>query len=1805
MKLSAKAWIIGLCALLGVAAVATSAVVLVNKFGGASGVYTVKFELCTDLQTTAVNDREVEAGAFLEEPEVYVTGDNSENWQITGWYREKSYESEWDFDFDTVESDLTLYAKWEKNPQCTVNFWILNSDKAIHTVQIRKGLMTAPCDDKFIGREVLGYYTDKEMKNEFDFETEVNENLDLWVKLSDYIYFSPEAIMTMNMCGNQIEVTNYEVSRTLSADKQVVTITSKNGGYFWLKNLELDMNETSIIQIKAREVNNNYNGILSAFIMGNYKLNGEVGASGNFGEDYTGSMALGKSAEPDEEGYYTYTYNLASLSPGLVYDKMTGFRFGVAGTDKYTFEIKEIRTLVDEYAVSGEAFLASDGINFNALHLNTFSLMGGAQTEMIGKEVLSFGGPNGAYIYRKQLEIKLGEEQIVRVKAKGNLNGGAFAMFFFGDYTLNGKAGSTTDYTAEHRVNFTAESTDANGYTTYAADISSIPGMKYNTIRGLRLDLYGAGTRTLQLQSMISYAPSAQEKQIAADFNAKGIDFRGMHFTKFLDMNGATKNILPNGDLKFSGENGAFIHYKGLNIPLGDEQIIRLKAKGDLKGGAIALFFFGDYTMDGKKGSTTDYSAEQRLNFVPESTDKDGYTTYVADISSISGLKMDTIKGLRLDLYGEGSRSIDIQSMTSYALSDDDVQINEDFNSTKGIDFKGMHFGKFSVAGEAKTTLLNSGDFQFGGKNGAMIYYKSLNIKMGNEQIIRLKAKGDLKGGAIALFFFGDYTLNGKKGTTTDYTAEHRLNFVPESTDKNGYTIYVADISSLSGLKYNTIKGLRLDLYGEASRTIQIASMKSYEPSKDDEEVNEDFNATDGIHFKGMHFGKFTVGGEAKTELLKSGNFKFGGANGAMIHYKNLNIKMGDEQIIKLKAKGDLKGGAISFYLFGDYTLNGKKGTTTDYTAEHHANFSPVSTDKDGYTTYLLDISTLQKGLKYNTVKGLRLDLYGEGTRTIQIKSMDSEAPSKQDTEINEAFTGKGINWEGKHLAKFNVGTEVQATTKLLANGDFRLAGDNGVFIHKKGLENTLADDQMIEIKAKGDMTGRNITLHIFGKYTQDGVAGSIADYNQNGVKHQWTMDAGSTDSDGYTTYTVDLGAIKGLMYKEINGFRINIYGAGEGGIDIKSVKSIVPIEIPDEENPFKGTGLNLVGEDLAQFNAVNNPTVSVLANGDFSFGGENGVFIHKKGMEITLEDDQVIRMTAKGDLVGGAIKLFFFGDYTQDGVAGSKTDYAAEHSVAFEATGTDADGYTIYEANISSIAGLKYNTLHGMRIDLYGTGTRTLEIQSVQSVVPEEQPPVDPEEPPVEPEEPEEPEGNPFYLSAKDLNGFNKNAGATATLSADESVLQVIGVHGSFIHKKGLEFDELTSQTFELKAKASGATAIAIYWFGDYTQGGVEKASTDYGPHYGTMTAGAVDADGYTTYTLTIQDKYADVTFKTVKGFRIEMWNGGDMTLDIKEVKLGEAAEEPPVAPEEPEEPEVNYFVLTPEDLNGFNKVNAIGELTSAGDFKMTGTNGNFIHKKGLEYVVADSQMIEMKAKADLKGGAVAVYLFGDYTENGTAKSTTDYGPHYYTMVAGDVDADGYTSFTLDLTSKYAGVTWQTIKGYRIEVWGSSTMTLEIASVETVVEAEVVGNPFYLSAAVLNGFNKNAGAAATLSADESVLQMTGVHGSFIHKKGLEFDELDSQTIVMKAKASTGTVIALYWYGDYTEGGEEKATTDYGNHYNIMTAGAVDADGYTTYTMTIQDKYANVTYKTIKGFRIEVWNGGDMTLDIKEVGVEQ
>ena len=500
--------------------------------------FTVRFDLCTELDTTAVLPMTVEKGSTIERPEVYVNGENDDNWQILGWYTEKTYETEWDFDMDEVEADITLYAKWKSDPQRTVSFFAGDAETPTYVTKVKKGLTTAECSERFNGYEVLGYYTAPDFGTEFDFTTAIEENTNIYVKLSDYIYFTPRYLSTFK---------THNATATLAEDGKSVDVAyAQKDNFLYVTDLDYALNGHELIEIVYK--------LKDASRVDIYWL-----ARNAAGEPIEGLVswdkilcnvglaAHGAQITTDSEGWTHIVYDL-SHPRGLIDKKLTApltdiatlncFRIDVDGetadpatlTIKYVKGMKKADCAVDFYAngavkktvnvmtydkvaqpadkdiVTGRKVLGyyttenfaegsefdfntaitgatklyaklSDYVYFDGAMLNDFTANPSATKTLNDDGTLTMKGNGGSFIHMKNLGLAMNGTNTIEIKAKVNVNGGRVDIFAFGKYTLDGAAAESTDY---GKPNTFFRGLTTQGWTVTEADENGYVIMRYN-----------------------------------------------------------------------------------------------------------------------------------------------------------------------------------------------------------------------------------------------------------------------------------------------------------------------------------------------------------------------------------------------------------------------------------------------------------------------------------------------------------------------------------------------------------------------------------------------------------------------------------------------------------------------------------------------------------------------------------------------------------------------------------------------------------------------------------------------------------------------------------------------------------------------------------------------------------------------------------------------------------------------------------------------------------------------------------------------------------------------------------------------------------------------------------------------------------------------------------------------------------------------------------------------------------------------------------------------------------------------------
>ena len=798
-----KTFIVSLLAALACGAFALAGCVDNSDVPSAKKTYTVTFDLCTDLATTKVLPKQAESGSRISEPQVFVTGDYAETWEIVGWYTEKTYETEWDFYFDEVESDMTLYAKWKANMQYSVNYYAGAAETPTYTTRIKAGLQATECDEQFKGYEVLGYYTSADFTTEFDFNTPVNAETDIYVRLSDYVYFTPRYLsMTDGKDG---------ASASLARDGKSVTITyATPKSFIYAKDLNFATNGYELLELVCK-----LGSGLRADIYW-YATDGKgmpVADQFDFNEitKSVGAKDYGAEITVDDEGWTHIVYDLTrpkgytdgNLSVPLKdVAALNGFRLDLVGdysnaalTVKYVkackkpastsndvtiyAEDKRVKTISvpvgetfnrpddadivvgrrvlgyytaptfdagSEYefgsTVDEETYLyakLSDYVYFNGAMLKQFTPVSGASTTLNADGTLTVAG-KGGYVYKKGFNLSVNRMGELEIRAK-LVGVTRVDVWIYGAYTLNGENKVGTDYD------------EKDG------------GLRY---RGVNADYGYTATTDGEYTVMtfdLAYANGNAAKDLILDtiigirFDIVATDASESE-PKMIIEHIKTKTVIPEGDLS-----------------------VRYYVGGALK-----------RTVKTASGS-----------FVPRLKDEDA-----AFGRQVAGYYYDAAFTDEVDFTKTVTADIDVYvKLSDYAY------------------FNGAMLKQFTPVLGASTTLNADGTLTLlGADKNKFIHRKGLNLAVegANRIEIRAKQNGVYR---LDLYLFGNYTLDGKNKVGTDYDEKDgglRYRGVDASygytvVADGDYVIMTYDLAYAGGttaknLVLNLINGFRIDIVG-------------------------------------------------------------------------------------------------------------------------------------------------------------------------------------------------------------------------------------------------------------------------------------------------------------------------------------------------------------------------------------------------------------------------------------------------------------------------------------------------------------------------------------------------------------------------------------------------------------------------------------------------------------------------------------------------------------------------------------------------------------------------------------------------------------------------------------------------------------------------------------------------------------------------------------------------------------------------------------------------------------------------------
>ena len=157
------------------------------------GLYTVTFDLCTDLETTKLYPEEdVEKGETITQPRVSVRGENPNNSEIEGWYLDKEYTKPWNFFTDVVVKDMTLYAKWIN--KYSVEYYLGSElETPMHVDLVKEGQMIQVRQDLSAGFKSNGFFADPDHTIPF-VPTAISEHTKIYIHRSDEFFFDAKFI---------------------------------------------------------------------------------------------------------------------------------------------------------------------------------------------------------------------------------------------------------------------------------------------------------------------------------------------------------------------------------------------------------------------------------------------------------------------------------------------------------------------------------------------------------------------------------------------------------------------------------------------------------------------------------------------------------------------------------------------------------------------------------------------------------------------------------------------------------------------------------------------------------------------------------------------------------------------------------------------------------------------------------------------------------------------------------------------------------------------------------------------------------------------------------------------------------------------------------------------------------------------------------------------------------------------------------------------------------------------------------------------------------------------------------------------------------------------------------------------------------------------------------------------------------------------------------------------------------------------------------------------------------------------------
>ena len=361
------------------------------------------------------------------------------------------------------------------------------------------------------------------------------------------------------------------------------------------------------------------------------------------------------------------------------------------------------------------------------------------------------------------------------------------------------------------------------------------------------------------------------------------------------------------------------------------------------------------------------------------------------------------------------------------------------------------------------------------------------------------------------------------------------------------------------------------------------------------------------------------------------------------------------------------------------------------------------------------------------------------------------------------------------------------------------------------------------------------------------------------------------------------------------------------------------------------------------------NASKTLNADGTFTMGITSGTTarLHQKNINLAMNDTNGFEVRAKLENVS-RVDLFLYGQYTLNGTAGAGDNYQHLYrglsTQGWTTSLPDADGYVTmvydlaYIADKESAKDFVYNVINGFLIDIYGSGSITVDyVKSIKVTrsyavnyyvdgAVKKTATVKEGEKAVALKDEEGARGRQIagyytdaaftqvfdiantaitqdtnlYVKLSDyvyFNGamLNKFAGgnATKTLNADGTLTLLGADKNKLIHQKGLNLSIDGANRVEIRAKQNGVYRLDLYLFGNYTLDGNAATGTDYDAANGGFMYRGAASYGYSVvndgeYVIMTYDlSYAggqtakNLVFNVINGFRIDIVGVNDKITD------------------------------------------------------------------------------------------------------------------------------------------------------------------------------------------------------------------------------------------------------------------------------------------------------------------------------------